>query len=50
MELAEAKAMLARTLKVLRTLLAGLPEVCLHRNDGEGTWKRVRHSRASAQR
>lgn len=30
--------MLARTPRVLRTLLAGLPVEWLHRNDGEGTW------------
>ena len=30
--------MLARTPKVLRILLEGLPQEWLHRNDGEGTW------------
>jgi DinB superfamily len=38
MRLPEATSMLARTPKVLRTLLAGLPEDWLHRNDGPGTW------------
>lgn len=38
MKLADAATMLARTPKVLRTLLEGLPEEWQHRNDGPGTW------------
>jgi len=38
MELPEATSMLARTPKVLDTLLAGLPAKWLHRDDGPGTW------------
>lgn len=38
MDLAEGIAMLARTPKVLDTLLAGLAPEWLHRTDGPGTW------------
>lgn len=38
MELGEATAMLARTPRVLRALMAGLPVEWLHRTDGPGTW------------
>jgi uncharacterized damage-inducible protein DinB len=38
MDLAEARAMLARTPPTLTALLGGLPEDWLHGNDGEGTW------------
>jgi DinB superfamily len=38
MELRDAMLVLARTPKVLRTLLTGLPPQWVHRNDGPGTW------------
>jgi hypothetical protein len=38
MDLREEIGMLARTPKVLGTLLTGLPPEWLHRNDGPGTW------------
>jgi hypothetical protein len=38
MRIAEVTAMLARTPETLSTLLAGLPEEWLHRNDGPQTW------------
>lgn len=38
MDLAETTSMLARTPKVLETLLAGLEPEWLHRDDGPGTW------------
>jgi hypothetical protein len=38
MELEEATAVLARTPAVLETLLAGLPDGWLRRDDGPGTW------------
>ncbi|MEN3308310.1 MAG: hypothetical protein V7603_4512 [Micromonosporaceae bacterium] len=38
MELPEATSMLARTPKVVDTLLAGLPPEWLYRDDGPGTW------------
>jgi hypothetical protein len=38
MELPEATSMLARTPKILDTLLGGLPAEWLHRDDGPGTW------------
>jgi uncharacterized damage-inducible protein DinB len=38
MELPEATSMLARTPTILDTLLAGLPDGWLHRDDGPGTW------------
>jgi hypothetical protein len=38
MELPEVVSMLARTPKVLETLLAGLSPEWLHRDDGPGTW------------
>lgn len=34
----DAVSLLARTPKVLETLLTGLPPEWLHRNDGPGTW------------
>jgi DinB superfamily len=37
-ELPEAISILARTPKVLDTLLSGLPPQWLHRSDGPGTW------------
>jgi DinB superfamily len=37
-DLREATSMLTRTPRVLDTLLAGLPDEWLHRNDGPGTW------------
>ena len=38
MELSEATAILARTPRVLDTLMSGLPPEWIHRNDGPGTW------------
>jgi hypothetical protein len=38
MHIADATAMLARTPETLTTLLVGLPEQWLHRNDGPQTW------------
>lgn len=38
MDLSDATSMLARTPKVLDTLLAGLPPEWPHRSDGPGTW------------
>lgn len=38
MELPDAMAILGRTPAVVHTLLAGLPDEWLHRDDGPGTW------------
>jgi uncharacterized damage-inducible protein DinB len=38
MRIADATAMLARTPETLTTLLVGLPEEWVHRNDGQRTW------------
>jgi hypothetical protein len=38
MELVEVRSVLSRTPDVVRTLLDGLPDDWVHRNDGSGTW------------